>query len=213
MLPTVIAAVLLSTAPCTLWGQVDLIRDGKKVDASGRVVVYVHKVAATALRPGNAKKHTIRQIHTEFEPKLLVVQMSDSIEFYNEDKDEHSVFSNAAANTFEFRKSRQGVTGTKTFMFQGPVRIQCDVHPQMRADVLVLQNRFWTFVDPNGTWKISGLPAGSYTVVAWEPNGGVRRQMVTECSGEAAVAIPPLQEEPEQKPKRKNGGAYVEYQD
>lgn len=196
---------------CSFSGKIELTREGKKVEAAGRVVIYVQRLPAIELHR-SARTHSIRQVDEQFQPNLLVMQVGDSVEFYNEDNIEHSVFSNALANAFEFPRSLRGVTGRRTFMFAGPMRIGCDIHGSMRADVLVLQNPFWTSVQADGSWTLSGVPRGAHTLVAWEPNGGVTKIRLKQCSGSMlTVVMPALEEAPEPKPKRKNGGNYVEY--
>ena len=211
MFLSVTILALLSAEPCTLSGKIELTRAGKSVDPGGIVAVYVEKVRANAFRTVN-KTHQIVQSDTQFRPKVLVLLKGDSVEFTNNDKWEHSVFAPSTANAFEFSASKRGLTGVKTFLFPGKVRIQCDIHKKMRADVLVASNPFFALADAGGAWKISGLPSGDYTLVAWEPNGKESRVSVTNCTGPTAVTLPVLEEAPPPKLNRKLGGDYGEYQ-
>src|SRR6185503_12752654 len=47
------------------------------------------------------------------------------------------------------------------------VRVKCDVHPWMFAYVGVLEHPYFAVSDKDGNFKISGLPDGKYTVVAY----------------------------------------------
>jgi hypothetical protein len=51
----------------------------------------------------------------------------------------------------------------------GPVEIFCNIHSKMRSDVLVVPNGHWTRVAADGSFQISGVPAGSRKVVLWSP--------------------------------------------
>jgi plastocyanin len=218
--PNGAAPVATSNPPlCLLSGKVELKKNGEKIETPAKgVVVYVEKVPATAFRPVNAPPYTIVQAGLAFSPSVLVLQVKDTVNFYNNDLDWHSVFSNSLASTFDFPKSKQGVSGTRTFMFAGAVRIQCNIHPTMRADVLVLQNPFWTFVESNGSWRIPALPAWSeaegeqWVLVAWEPNSPPTRKVLKRCYGETTVTVPALEQQPPQKPVRKDGSVYPEYE-
>ena len=51
----------------------------------------------------------------------------------------------------------------------GPVEIFCNIHSKMRSDVLVVPNGHWTRVAADGSFQISGVPAGTRRVVLWSP--------------------------------------------
>ena len=145
--------------PCTLTGRVELTSKGQTLDPGGKVAVYVETVRS----PANALNQTrsILQTGLQFSPQVLIVVKGDSVQFTNEDKDEHGVFSRDTVPTFQRERSRQGLTGAPVlFDFVGAFRIQCDIHKSMRADVLVVDNPFFTLAGSDGSWKIAELPAG-----------------------------------------------------
>ncbi len=47
------------------------------------------------------------------------------------------------------------------------VKFKCDVHPWMFAYVGVVDHPFFAVTDKDGSFKISNLPAGKYTVEAY----------------------------------------------
>lgn len=213
----VAAALLCALVPlparaddgCTLEGSAVLTRGGKPV--SGTIVVAVEKVPASAWKQ-KPSTHRMLQQERQFVPRVLVVVKGDSVEFTNEDKEEHSVFSNSSTRTFDFPASRRGVSGVTTFMKLGPARIQCDIHSSMRADVLVVANPFHALTDAQGRWRITGVPKGPVTLRYWEPNGGEATRAVTCTEGTVAVGAVPLDEAPAPRLVRKTGEAYREYQ-
>ena len=146
------------------------------------------------------------QENRQFRPRVLVLHTGDSVRFENRDYFDHSVFSNSGANTFALDKSPKGVTGTRSFNTAGAVRIQCDIHSTMRADVLVLENAYFGEADAAGKWRISGLPEGKYTLVAWEPNGGKVTRQVSACDGPVSLE---LAEKVTPEQRRKSGDPYT----
>ena len=55
------------------------------------------------------------------------------------------------------------------FVFDKPevlVKFKCDVHPWMFAYVGVVDHPYFAVTDKDGNYKITGLPAGDYTVEA-----------------------------------------------
>ena len=55
-------------------------------------------------------------------------------------------------------------------------KVKCDVHPWMGAFVHVLDHPFFSVTGDDGTFTISGLPPGNYTVTAWHETLGEQQQ-------------------------------------
>jgi hypothetical protein len=49
------------------------------------------------------------------------------------------------------------------------VRVFCEIHSHMTAFILVFAHRFFALTGPDGTYRIQGIPPGSYTVSVWHP--------------------------------------------
>ena len=67
------------------------------------------------------------------------------------------------------------------FVFDKPevlVKFKCDVHPWMFAYVGVLDHPYFAVSDEEGNFKISGLPAGDYTVEAYHLKAGTKTEKV-----------------------------------
>ena len=213
MILTLTIAALLSAAPCILTGKVELTRGGKPIEVGGRVVLYVDQVDPSVFSQVKNETHSILQTGLQFKPQVLVVLKGDSVQFTNEDKDEHNVFSNDAVPKFDFPRSRQGVTGEPVrFVATGPARIQCNIHDWMRSDILVVQNPFFALASPNGTYTIAGMPAGDYILKAWEPNGKQIQVKVPRCTRAMRMPVLRLVEATAPKLRRIDGGMYPVYE-
>ncbi len=194
-------------ARCVLSGRLSLEKPGGgSADPQGHTVVFVKSV-----RPGSwprgAKTHDIIQRGRQFSPRLLVVMKGDSVKFENQDNEQHSVFSNSDTMTFDLPRSTKGVTGTESFIERGPVLVQCDIHGQMRADVLVVENPFFDLPDAAGAWRIQPLEPGDYELHAWETNGAELKKSV-HCMGPTEVTFPTLKQATEPKLRHKDGSEY-----
>jgi plastocyanin len=129
-----------------------------------------------------AREHSIAQQDTLFKPSFLVVPVGSAIGFPNLDDELHNVFSYSKARRFDLGRYPQGESKTVTFDRPGIVKIYCEIHPWMRAAVVVVENPFFTQVSKSGEFSIDGIPAGEYTVVMWSMDGG---------SEEVEVRVPP----------------------
>ena len=65
------------------------------------------------------------------------------------------------------------------------VPIKCDVHSWMATYVGVLSHPFYSVSDGEGSFDLSELPAGTYTIEAWHEKYGTQTQEVTVGDGES----------------------------
>ena len=82
----------------------------------------------------------------------------------------------------------ESVFNPKQFDADQIVKLKCDVHPWMTAYVLVSSNPFFAVTGDDGTFKITGLPPGNYTVEAWHERYGAKTAQIT-VADKPAVAV------------------------
>lgn len=155
---------------------------GKK-DGKG-VVVYLEAVPGAPPRANNA---TIRQREKQFDPPLTIVVKGTTIDFPNEDKIFHNVFSVSRPARFDLGLYKSGTQKSVEMKRAGVVDVYCNIHPDMIARVKVLDNAFYTVTGADGVFHIEGIPAGEYPIVAWLPSGGEASGKVTIAAGGAAT--------------------------
>mgnify|MGYP001286527970 CR=1 FL=1 len=49
------------------------------------------------------------------------------------------------------------------------VEVFCDIHPQMKATLLVLDTPWFAQPDSTGSFRLDGLPVGRYRLHAYHP--------------------------------------------
>jgi len=163
MTPVMLALLLeaMALASGSIAGRVTLT--GKPI---GPVIVYVKQIEGAV--PSTEAESTLSQVDVQFKPQVLVVQVGSTVHFPNLDKVWHNVFSLSPGNAFDLGLYRGGTSQSIQMKAPGEVRVYCNIHPQMQATILVLQNKAFAEVRPDGTYVIENVPAGNYQLVAWE---------------------------------------------
>jgi hypothetical protein len=67
------------------------------------------------------------------------------------------------------------------------IPVKCNIHPWMHGYHAVVKGPYATTGD-DGAYTIHGVPAGSYTVTAWQEDLGTQTQKVTVAAGKPATA-------------------------
>jgi len=120
-------------------------------------------------RPAAPPSAQIAQKDLMFEPALLPVQVGTRVEFPNLDETYHNIFSFSPAKRFDLGRYRadEKPVPAQVFDTAGLVILRCDIHEHMRGLILVLDTPHFAVSDAEGHYRLSGLPAGHYTLKAW----------------------------------------------
>jgi plastocyanin len=140
-------------------------------------VVYLETAPQRAFEEHLGSHVRLDQRNQTFVPYVLPVAVGTTVEFSNSDSTYHNVFSLSKARRFDLGRYGRGRSKSVRFDQPGVVRVFCDMHSHMSAFILVFAHRFFGVTDAEGRYRIEGLPAGSYTVVAW--NDGQEREIRT----------------------------------
>jgi plastocyanin len=182
-----------------------------KKDRSG-VVVYLEGLPAPS---GGAplKNAQLRQREQRFVPRVIAIQKGASVDFPNEDKIFHNVFSLSQGAKFDLGLYKSGTSKTVAFERPGTVDVYCNIHPEMVATIKVLDTPFFAVSDDKGRFRIAGVPAGTYPIVGWQAHGAPWRGTVTVAAGHTAEVKLELREGDEPaRHLRKDGTPYGRYQ-
>jgi plastocyanin len=176
------------------------------------VVVYLESVPDAAPGPAQAVKQ-IQQRDLAFLPELTVVVTGETVEFPNQDKVFHNVFSLSRAARFDLGLYKSGASKSVTFTREGVVDVYCNIHPQMVAKVKVVPNRFYAVTDAQGRFRIGGLPPGKWPYVVWQPWGEpVRGEITIQPASTSEVELRLERGERSMSHLRKDGTPYGRYQ-
>lgn len=129
-----------------------------------------------------------------YNPRIIGVRAGQDLEFMNSDATLHNISSKPAGQGGWNFVTPQGMSGKRNFKkAEVPIKVGCDVHPWMKAWVGVVDHPFFAVTGADGTFKMPGLPAGTYTIAAWHELLGSVEQQVTIAAKESkdvALALP-----------------------
>jgi plastocyanin len=159
-------------------GRAKLVRlsVGSQTSAFDRVVVYLEGAPGTVSSPTDPLEMT--QEGKTFDPGMMVVPVGAEVHFPNLDDLFHNVFSLSPGNNFDLGLYRGGDSRSVRFETPGVAAIYCNIHPQMVAHVLVVDNPHNPGLEGDGTFRLEGVPPGIWQAVAWFPFGDPVRQEV-----------------------------------
>jgi plastocyanin len=138
--------------------------DGKPA-AGAEVIVYVVGFKEDGDRA--APPIALTQKDRKFIPDLVAITVGESVSFPNADPFLHNVFSQSTARRFDLGSFKRGDAKTKDFPNPGVIDVYCNIHPEMAATILVLPNRRHARVAADGSFALTGVPPGNWTVFAY----------------------------------------------
>jgi plastocyanin len=138
--------------------------DGKPA-AGAEVIVYIVGFKEDGDRA--APPVVLSQKDRKFVPDLVAITVGESVSFPNDDPFLHNVFSQSTARRFDLGSFKRGDAKKKDFPNPGVIDVYCNIHPEMAATILVLPNRRHARVAADGSYTLTGLPAGEWTIFAY----------------------------------------------
>jgi plastocyanin len=140
------------------------------------VVVSIEGVASETIKAqmsaAGTRKAVLDQRNMKFVPFVLPVLVGTTVNFPNNDKNWHNVYSKSEAKKFDLGLYAPGKSRSATFDKPGIVRILCNVHPSMEAFIVVKEHPYFAAPDKSGNYRLDKVPVGKYRLEVWHPQFG-----------------------------------------
>jgi len=169
------------------------------------VDILVYLVKAPPVQEDLSKtKFIMDQQNLTFNPHILPIPVGASVDFPNNDKVDHNIFSLSRTKKFNLGSYKPGDSKAVLFDKPGIVELRCDVHAEMAAYIMVLKNPYFSVTDDQGRFEIpdskhleqngikgiKDLPAGNYVLKIWHEKLKTQKQPVTiPENGDVSVEI------------------------
>ena len=154
------------------------------------VFVYVKEGLEGQTFAAPASAAVLDQDGCEYRPHVLGVMVGQDVMIRNSDPVLHNINTQPTENRgFNISQPREGMESSRSFnTAEVMIPVKCDVHGWMNAYIGVVANPYYAVSAADGSFTISGLPAGDYTIEAWHPTLGASTMSVTVGDGEAGTA-------------------------
>ncbi len=172
-----------------------LCAKGSQIDeqvlvTNGKLQNVVVQILSAARSPPPRSPIVVDQEGCTFRPRVQAAAVGQVVEVRNSDGILHNVHAYAEGRTL-FNYAQPAQSGPRTFSASAPgaIKLKCDVHPWMRAYLVVGPSSYSAVTGPDGAFAIGGLADGTYLLQAWHERYGTKRSTVVVRDGVAAKLI------------------------
>jgi plastocyanin len=148
--------------------------------AAKSAVAYLEDAPA-----GQAVTATVTNRQMAFSPNIAIATVGAKVTFTNEDPFPHNVFS-PDGGRWDIGQIQQHGIKAKVVSKPGAYTLLCNLHPNMKAYLLIVPTSFFAKADKQGNFTIKDVPSGSYKLTVWAPGMQVVTQAIT-VAGDASA--------------------------
>ena len=135
--------------------------------------------------PVSSQPVTIDQRDCLYTPRVVGVRVGQTLQFKNSDGFLHNIHGYSGKdNSFNIgQPALNQISGTKPAKEEVMLHVQCDIHKWMNAYVGVVTNPYFAVTGATGNFEIDKVPAGTYTIEAWQERYGPVTKTITVKPG------------------------------
>jgi plastocyanin len=143
-------------------------------------VVSIQDIAKGKALEKPAQSPVLDQKACEYHPYAQIIPVNTTMKILNSDDVLHNVKTKGGTKT-TFNIAQPKFKRELTMEFKNPeiVQVECNVHGWMNALVVVAEHPYYALTDANGSFKITDVPPGKYTLKVWHSKLGEQSKEVT----------------------------------
>ena len=143
------------------------------------VVVSIENIEKGKAQPALEQNPTLVQEKCRFNPHVLLVPADSTIDLYNRDKAMHNIHTVSKANPV-VNKAHPSFKKRLRFKLRKPetIKVKCDMHTWMSGWFVVTEHPYYVITAADGTFSLSDVPPGTYTLKAWHETLGTQTQEI-----------------------------------
>ena len=161
-------------------------------DGLENVVLYISQGLTGNEASTPAQEPTFDQKGCMYTPHVLASDVDQKFTVITSDQTTHNIHPLPSPTTGNIGWNKSQPPGappieTSWKNEEVAIPVKCNIHPWMHGYFVVVKGPYATTGD-NGSYTIQNVPAGSYTVTAWQEDLGTQTAKVTVAAGSAAKA-------------------------
>jgi plastocyanin len=156
------------------------------------VVVYISQgLTGNEAAAISSKPATIDQKGCVYVPHVVALNVGQHMTVLNSDKTAHNIHPQPSptGGNAQWNKSQTVGAGPIDVAWTNEevaIPVKCNIHPWMRGYIAVVKGPF-DLSNDTGSFKLDNVPAGTYTLTAWQETYGTQTQKVTVAAGKPAT--------------------------
>jgi hypothetical protein len=154
------------------------------------VVVYISEgLSGAAATQVPSEKPKWDQKGCQYIPHVMALDVNQHFQVTNSDPTSHNIHPLPTKNPQWNKSQPSGAPPLDVSWANEEVAIpvKCNIHPWMHGWMAVVKGPK-AVSDTNGSFTLDNVPAGSYTLTAWQETYGTQTQKVTVAAGKPATA-------------------------
>src|SRR5436853_6824009 len=157
------------------------------------VVVYISEgLPAAAASQVPSEKPKWDQKGCQYIPHVMALDVNQHFLVTNSDPHSHNIHPIPKPGSANHEWNKSQPAGAAPFDVSWPaqevaIHVKCNIHPWMSGYMAVVKGPTATS-DNNGSYTLSNVPPGNYTLTAWQETYGTQTQKVTVSAGAPANA-------------------------
>ncbi len=139
---------------------------------NGGTISGTVKWSGPATRALGFRRH-LDQRNCRYIPHILLVPEKAALDMKSSDPTLHTIHMDGAA-TFNLPFPFPDRVNSRTMPSAGLVHLRCNGgHVWMNAEMMVVSHPYYAVTDESGHFEFTGVPAGTYQIVAWHEGWGL----------------------------------------
>ncbi len=160
--------------------------------AGGLQNVFVQVLGAKGEVTIPKERPALVQKGCQFIPHVQVIPAGSRVNIMNDDGIAHNLHTlsveNPSFNRLQPGIKKRMITRKNDLLIPEIIPLKCDLHGWMKAWIIVADHPYHAISDQEGSFQISGIPPGTYTVQFWhETLGQLSREVTVETGADAKV--------------------------
>jgi hypothetical protein len=149
------------------------------------VVVFVSEGLGDRTFDAPTQPVVVEQKGCLYTPHVLAVRANQPLHVVNDDPTSHNIHPTPANNREWNKAEPPGTSLDESFAREEiAIPVKCNVHPWMHGYVAVFKHPYFAVTGKDGSFDLSSLPPGTYTIKAWHEKLGTSTQTITISANE-----------------------------